>query len=171
MTDPTPQFPTLNGKRTMRVEFSFVVPGEPVPKARARVSIRAGKVRTHTPARTQNYEATVRLCGAAARPSGWPMRARYAVEITARRGAARSDLDNIVKAATDALHTVAWQNDSRVYAITARMEDGCEKPGLEVRIVAIPVRCKLKSCGGAETFYPDDEGRCETCAARARRNR
>lgn len=162
-----PNYPVLNGVRTMRVEFAFTVPGQPVPKGRGRASVRGGKVHIRTPKKTASYESAVRLIAAAARPSGWPMRARYSVIVRAFRGAARSDLDNLVKAAADGLNTIAWSDDSRVYRIDAEMSDGAEYPRLDVRIVAMPVRCKLKGCGEAETFFPDEDGRCEECQSRS----
>jgi len=164
-----PDFPILNGVRTMRVEFAFTVPGQPVPKGRGRASVRGGKVHIRTPEATVAYESTVRLIAATARPSGWPMRARYEVVVRAYRGAARSDLDNLVKAASDALNTIAWADDSRVYRIDAEMSDGAEAPRLDVRITAHPVRCSRKTCGGRETFYPDEQGRCEECQSRRAR--
>ena len=180
MTDPTPRFPVLNGKRTMAVEFRFVVPGEPVPKQRAR----AGKGgRFYTPKETENYERAVRMVATSARPTGWPMRCRYHVEMVVFRSA-RGDLDNYAKT-IDALNPrkakggkrprpavpgVLWIDDSRVYSDEHRIEDvEPAQARMEVRVVAIPVRCKLKTCGGAETYFPDDEDRCETCAAKRRR--
>lgn len=178
MTDlPTPQFPELNGRRTMAVECSFVVPGEPVPKQRAR----AGKGgRFYTPKETENYERTVRMVALSARPTGWPMRCRYHVEMVVFRSA-RGDLDNYAKT-IDALNPrkakgsrpavpgVLWIDDARVYSDSHRIEDvEPARARLEVRVVATPVRCKLKSCGHAETFFPDDQDRCETCAARSKR--
>lgn len=151
------------------MEFSFVVPGHPVPKARARVSFRDGKAHAHTPKKTENYEATVRLFAASARPSGWPMRARYEVTVRALRDAARGDLDNICKAAKDACNGVAWVDDAKVYKLDAEMFDGCAEPRLEVRVVARPVHCKNERCRHRETLFPDEKGRCEGCAAAATR--
>ena len=153
------------------MEFSFVVSGHPVPKARARVVAKnaAGETRSHsfTPPKTKNYEATVRLVASSARPSGWPTRARYEVTLRALRASARGDLDNICKAVKDACNGVAWVDDARVYKLDAEMFDGAERPRVEVRVVARPIRCKLRRCGYRETLFPDEQGRCEPCAAKA----
>lgn len=151
------------------MELSFVVPGHPVPKARARVvrNKATGKMHGITPSRTASYEATVALVASSARPTGWPTRARYEVTVRALRAVARGDLDNIVKAVKDACNGVAWVDDARVYKLDAEMFDGCANPRVEVRIVARPVKCKLARCGFRETLFPDDHGRCEGCAARA----
>ena len=150
--------------------MAFVIPGHPTPKARARVvcSKKTGKTHAITPKKTASYEATIRLVAAAARPSRWPLRARYEVTIRAHRAAARGDIDNICKGVADGCNGVAWVDDARVYKLDAEMFDDAHEPRTEVLIVAIPVRCKLMRCGGQETFFPDEQGRCETCAAAGR---
>lgn len=162
----------------MMHDYRILVPGEPVPKARAR----AGKGgRFYTPKETEEYEKRVRLVALAAKPSGWPMRCRYRIDVTVCRSD-RGDLDNYIKAALDAVNPrkakggkrprvavpgVLWIDDSRVHELAARIVNVL--PGearLELRVTALPVRCERKTCGGRETFYPDDQGRCEDCAAR-----
>ena len=44
----------------------FVVPGEPVPKARPRFTMQGGKARTYTPTNSAAYETTVGLLALAA---------------------------------------------------------------------------------------------------------
>lgn len=149
------------------MELSFVVPGHPTPKARGRTVRKEGKTHTFTPAKTANYEATVRLVASSARPSGWPLRARYEVTLRALRAVARGDLDNICKAVKDACNGVAWVDDARVYKLDAEMFDGCENPRVEVRVVARPVKCKNERCGRRETLFPDEQGRCEVCSAKS----
>lgn len=153
------------------MQVSFVVPGHPVPKARARVSFRkdgAGEVKAHahTPKKTVSFEATVRLAAAAARPARWPLRARYTVRLAVFLAHERGDLDNFLKSCGDACNGVLWHDDSVKYLREAamRVESDPAQPRLEVTVVASPVPCELSKCGRRETFYPDDKGRCEECA-------
>lgn len=152
------------------MEMSFVVPGHPVPKARARVSFRNGKAHAHTPAKTQNFEATVRLCAASARPSGWPLRARYALHLGVFLPHERGDLDNYLKSVGDACNGILWHDDSVKYVGEVSMLAAIDqvRPRVEVRLVATPAHCKLVGCGHAPTLFPDDEGRCEDCSTTTR---
>jgi len=153
------------------MEMSFTVHGQPVPKARARVALRGRKVRSYTPDKTLDYEGTIRLVASAARPTKWPMRARYNLIVKAFRAVARGDLDNIVKSVKDACNRVTWVDDARVRELHAEMFEGSSDPRIEVRIVAIAVACKLVRCGHQMTLYADDEGRCESCAVWAAERR
>lgn len=169
------------------MEVRFTVPGEPVPKERPRFATRgrSGKAlavpRVYTPPTTEEYEKRVRLVAQAARPTGWPMRCDYRVAITVYR-AARGDWDNYAKAIMDALNPrrakggrrprpavpgVLWSDDARSSGGTVSTEPAEGNPRVEVSVMAFPVRCKLKGCGGQTTLYPDEQGRCETCAAKA----
>lgn len=150
------------------MECRFTVPGEPVPKGRPRVvrNKATGRVHGVTPKKTASFEGLVRLCAASARPAGWPMRCDYKVEIVAvmpRRGV---DLDNAVKSLLDGCNTVLWADDAQVSAINALRILDPDKPLTEIAVTALPVRCKLKGCGHRETLYPDEDGRCENCAAK-----
>lgn len=170
------------------MEVRFTVPGEPVPKERPRFATtgRGGKAlavpRVYTPKSTEEYEKRVRLVAQAAKPTGWPMRCRYVTFVAVYRSIERGDDDNYLKAVKDALNPrrakggkrprpavpgVLWSDDGRGRKSTVEIFDGDPHPRTEVRIVAVPVRCKLKGCGGRETFYPDADGRCEGCASKA----
>ena len=110
--------------------ITFVVPGEPVAKARARVALRGGKVHAYTPKRTEDYERAVALAAKAAAvtrlagpvaldvvavfevPASWS-RARREAAIGAPH-TSRPDGDNIAKAVADALNGIAWDDDSQV---------------------------------------------------------
>lgn len=92
---------------------SFVVPGEAVPKQSFRFS-RGGSFQ---PERVTNWQAVVRLCGQAARPS--PTRdqraEKWGVVLTVYRKSRRAvDVDNLAKAILDALQGVFWDNDNQV---------------------------------------------------------
>lgn len=163
-------------------DFVFVVPGEPVPKARARVStrqVRTAKgsktiVRMYTPAETEAYEAKVRLIAQAHRPTGWPLDCHYEVQLVVCR-TTPGDWDNYSKAAVDSLNPrrakrgkrghpaipgVLWADDRLVRKASVAVYDVERQPHLCFRVIAHPVYCS--HCGG-KTFYPV-EGRCEACA-------
>lgn len=114
----------------MRV--AFVVPGPPVPKARARV------VNGHafTPKRTADYEKHVQKCAMAALSRvAWRTDApAYALRVVVHRAARRGDLDNFIKACSDALNGVAWVDDARVLELWGRMGVDPARPRVEVEI-------------------------------------
>lgn len=166
----------------------FVVPGEPVPKERARVATkgrRGAKLETpriYTPKSTEEYEKRVRMVALAARPQNWPLRCDYRVSIAIYR-TLRGDWDNYTKSIMDGLNPkrgkggkkprpavpgALWIDDCRSSGGTVTMETVESNPRVEVRVMAFPVRCKLSRCGGAKTLYPDEKGRCEACQARSR---
>lgn len=93
------------------MKASFTVPGQPVPKARAR----AGKRGHYTPKATRDYERAIGLCWEAHRPSGWPLDARYKIYVVATFSDNRCrDLDNVLKSVCDGLNGKAWTDDHRV---------------------------------------------------------
>lgn len=139
------------------VRIFFVVPGEPVPKARPRFTMQGGKARTYTPTSSAAYETTIGLLAHAAMHGREPLQGAVHVQVQAffpvprtwskkRKAAAswhasRPDLDNVVKAALDGLNRVAFADDGQVasvyatkaYSATPRLEVsvyeiGAEKP-------------------------------------------
>lgn len=140
----------------------FTVPGAPVPKGRARVvrSKSTGQVRGITPARTVNFEATVRIVAASARPSGWPMQCEYKVWIHAVRATRNGgDNSNIAKAIEDACNTVLWVDDRQVCEVHVTRDLDPSNPRTEVRIEAVPVRCVR--CHNYTLLLNED--RCPDC--------
>lgn len=133
----------------------FVVPGEPVPKARPRFTMQGGKARTYTPTSSAAYETTVGLLAhAAMRAQGVsePMNGALHVHVQAffpvphswskkRKAAAswhasRPDLDNIVKSALDGLNRVAFADDGQVASVYATKAYSAT-PRLEVAVYEI----------------------------------
>lgn len=101
------------------MKTSFIVPGQPIPKGRPRVT----RFGTYTPKRTQQFEASIRQAweeaGAVRFPDGTPLflsvYARFPIpKRTPKRDAPgmvgapylkdHGDIDNIVKAVMDALN-------------------------------------------------------------------
>lgn len=117
--------------------ISFLVPGSPVGKERARVVHREGqKPRAFTPRKTEHYEARVKACaweamqqsGVRALPTG-PLFVRVlvrpeGVEVTVSEAdpgfeSGTPDLDNVFKTVADAMNGVVYQDDRQVAQIQA----------------------------------------------------
>jgi Holliday junction resolvase RusA-like endonuclease len=103
--------------------LSFVVPGPPVPKARARTFPGpGGHMLTLTPRKTARYERQVAALALLAsmtylRRTGarWPFDAPW-FRLSCRFYCARNqgDLSNFVKSIEDALNAVVWTDDRAV---------------------------------------------------------
>jgi crossover junction endodeoxyribonuclease RusA len=109
----------------------FLIPGAPVPKGRPRV------YRGHavTPKRTRDYERDVRAI-AQARMVGQPVPSGP-VSVTVNvfcADARRRDLDNCVKALTDALNGIAYEDDAQICVLYATKELDREYPRAVVMV-------------------------------------
>lgn len=104
--------------------LSFTVPGEPTPKARARVV----KGRTYTPERTRLAEEAVMweaIKAGAVRVFSPPESGRRADSVShfgllvmaycKSKRAINSDEDNFLKLVQDALEGIVWHNDNQVF--------------------------------------------------------
>lgn len=117
----------------MTRSFTFIVPGQPTPKARPRVTARGA----YTPKRTQLAEARVLEHFLAADnapaspldvpvtlavhavfdvPKSWSRKRRSAA--FASPMTSRPDADNIAKLVTDALNGVLYADDAQIHALT-----------------------------------------------------
>jgi len=111
-------------------EFTFTIPGGPVPKGRPRL----GKGHVYTPKKTKDYEQKVAaLCLMARRkaklkPFEGPVEVAvmvlpFAVQVTVREmdegEVTRTDLDNVCKAALDGMNGVAYKDDRQVLHLEA----------------------------------------------------
>jgi Holliday junction resolvase RusA-like endonuclease len=116
---------------------TVVIAGEPVAKARPRVTRRSV---TYTPAHTRKYEAHARLAAQLAMGDRPPIEVPVRLELVAelpipvswsgrRRALAvtgdllptsRPDVDNYIKAGLDSLNEIVVRDDSQVIEITAR---------------------------------------------------
>jgi Holliday junction resolvase RusA-like endonuclease len=98
---------------TRTLVAQFTVPGEPVSKARARVTSRGA----FTPQKTRDAEA---LVAATYRASPHPTRLfeksdKYELEVTFYLGSLRQrDSDNMAKLVADALNKIAYDDDSQI---------------------------------------------------------
>ena len=132
-------------------KIRITIAGHPVGKGRARtVRTRDGRVMSFTPERTRRWEENARLqaqtcmagrspltgpvalrvCAYLAVPSSWPAWKREAALHGHVRPTGKPDLDNILKAAKDAMNGVLWIDDAqvvlvvtdKVYSDTPRVE-------------------------------------------------
>ncbi len=122
------------------------------------------------------------------RPTGWPMRCRYRVDLLIFRSE-RGDKDNYEKSALDSVNPrrakykgkgakrrvvrpavpgVLWLDDGRVYEGSQAIRDVEPMDArLEVTVTALPVTCSRDACT-ATTLYPDEDGRCSACPVKHR---
>lgn len=151
----------------------FVVPGEPVPKARPRFTMQGGKARTYTPTSSAAYETTIGLLAHAAMQGREPMQGAVHVQVQAffpvpqswskkRKAAAkwhasRPDLDNVVKSALDGLNRIAFADDgqvasifaSKAYSATPRLEVAVYEIGAQKPPICAPEAQTQCRCGGS----------------------
>jgi Holliday junction resolvase RusA-like endonuclease len=125
----------VRGSASIARRIAFTVPGDPVPKGRARVAVTAaGKVRPYTPKRTHEYEDAIgnAWIGEGPRPPQFAGAVRVSIRV--RERVYPSDLDNYVKAVLDALNGLAWADDRQVEVIDATIERKQQEPGIDVTI-------------------------------------
>lgn len=120
----------------------FIVPGQPVPKARARVVRKPGQ-RPHsfTPARTLWFERSVMAYAMSAIGAGRLPRwgaARVDVLILATfADNRRRDIDNVAKSVLDALNGVIWADDAQVDGLRIVRSLDRKNPQTEVVITRL----------------------------------
>lgn len=121
--------------------LSFTIPGEPVPKARAR-TVRG---HTYTPERTRGAEAWVGVHARRAIVLDWekgvytpyPNDEHYGLKVTAyckSKRAIRSDGSNFLKLVEDALNGIVWADDWQVFDTRCLKVPVTENPRTEVFI-------------------------------------
>lgn len=121
---------------------SFTVPGAPVGKGRPRAFRRGNGIAMHTPEKTANYEALVRMVAAESMAGAAPMLGAVAVDLcidltppaswsNRKRDQAvagewvptsKPDIDNTIKAIFDAMNGVVWGDDRQVAALAAKKQ-------------------------------------------------
>lgn len=124
-------------------ELRFVVPGEPVP-AQMGTLLPGGGVATKGKqlARVRQYKDHVRLRSMVAiNAKGWRASPEetFIVELDAFVGNERTiDVDNIAKAALDAIKGTVFPDDRQVVDLRVRKWLHKSEPRLEVRVVRVP---------------------------------
>lgn len=122
----------------MAAMISFTIPGQPVPKGRPKFARRGSFVQAYTPEKTASYENLVKLHAAQAMQGAAPMVGPLALDLmlfvaipkaTTKRDRARisvgafhptkkPDLDNVLKAITDAMSGIVYEDDAQIVRIT-----------------------------------------------------
>lgn len=117
----------------------FTIPGSPVAKGRPKLTTIGGMARAYTPAKTRNYEALVRVAAQEAMsgrplmdgplhlyvgvylgiPDSWSKRKKAAALEQLVLPTKKPDVDNVIKAVSDGMNTVAFTDDSRIVNLTA----------------------------------------------------
>lgn len=114
---------------------SFVIQGEPVPCARARVIWAKGKMLGVTPRKTSGYEQLVGFHALASRPREWRQDwASYSLTIAVYRAIRRGDGDNYAKAVADGCTGILWTNDSSIHRWVIEIHDDLVHPRIEVTV-------------------------------------
>lgn len=97
------------------------IPGPPVPKGRPRVT----RFGTHTPSRTREYEARVRLAmEQAVAQCDWPTDREYRVRIAVYRERRQGDTANFAASVCDAGNGVVWDDDRQISSLQCDRFDG-----------------------------------------------
>jgi Holliday junction resolvase RusA-like endonuclease len=139
--------------------LSVTVPGEPVPKSRARL----GRGRAYTPAATTTAEQRF----------GWAFRAAkvarndhddLGLRVVFRASThQRRDLDNCIKLVCDAANGIVWRDDVQVTRIEADMIRGVDDPGTTVEVwIARARERRCEACGAG----PLTAGQAKYCSKR-----
>jgi len=123
---------------TPKKEFTFEIPGEPIPKKRPRFCSTGMRVRTYDIQKdqTQNIRKHIMLQMGKERiisrlqgpimvfmyfflpiPSSWSLKRSNEVEGTPHRG--KPDLDNLIKMYSDAMNGLIYADDSQIAIITS----------------------------------------------------
>lgn len=117
----------------------FTVAGPPVGKQRARVfRDKQGKTRAVTPLKTRQYEQAIANLARIHIGKDWPLDRRYKLQVRFTGG--RTDADNVLKAVSDALEGIAYNNDRQVDSAQAERSDPKLKlsPRTTIRIEVLP---------------------------------
>lgn len=130
------------------------IPGDPVAKGRPRATAIGGQARMYTPATTRAYEQRVAIAAREAMAKAPPMEGALSVSIeitmpipvswSKRKQAealaglvmptGRPDLDNLIKALTDACNWIVWRDDAQIVRLMAEKRYG-EQPGAVVSVI------------------------------------
>jgi Holliday junction resolvase RusA-like endonuclease len=136
------------------MEINFWIPGDPVPKARARVTMRGGKPRAYTPIQTKKYEElaggiAAQIMGSAEPlktpvrlliefgigiPRSWSQKRRDAAIAGLYVPTVKPDLTNLVKSIEDGMNGIVYRDDSQiVYMVVAKYY--ASTPGAKVCVI------------------------------------
>lgn len=114
--------------------ITIIIPGEPVPLARARVGPRGGKTPPKSAAAKERI-AYLTKQELSRYPEEFPLFAEFGVVVRFYEGVRpwehQCDLDNCVKLLNDALNGIVWADDRLVAFTESRIFRGCRNPRTE----------------------------------------
>lgn len=117
-------------------EVRFEVAGVPRTNHRARSFVdEDGQLRHRKAKPFAQWKRSVALQARVARPRGWPLGARYAVEVVGFMPAERYDADNL-RGVLDACEGVLWANDRQVRPVVYHYGVDKDRPRVLVHVVA-----------------------------------
>lgn len=94
----------------------LVIPGKPVPKARARVRFYDGRVMSYTPPKTREFEKAIRVYASHA---GVRLQRGRLATVMIFQTNGPGDIDNLIKSVHDGLNKIAWEDDRQIKAVLA----------------------------------------------------
>jgi len=118
-------------------ECFFVVPGAPVPKARVRTVVHAGRTMSFTPKKTRAYEKAVKTIAAAAwphGPTGHPIKLALTFYC---HNKVRRDIDNLCKSVLDPLNGIVYVDDSQIFYLLAQKFVDRTHPRVDIQITEV----------------------------------
>lgn len=138
---------------TRSIMIEFFIPGDPVPKGRARHARVGAGVRTYTPAKTAKYEAAVKTAARAAMagaeaisspvrlslvirlaaPSSWSKKRRAEAYGRMIAPTKKPDASNVVKSVEDGMNGVVYRDDSQIVQLVVSKVYS-PWPGVAVRV-------------------------------------
>ena len=141
---------------------SFIVPGEPQGKGRAKIVRIGGFSRMATPQKTVAYEGLVShaaqqaMSGAAmflgpcrieldvlcSVPASWSQKKQREALEGSTRPAKKPDADNVLKAVCDGINGVVWKDDVQAVEVLLRKVYAAT-PGVRVRVASLDLRAPV----------------------------
>lgn len=162
-----------------RIVLTFVSPGEPVSKSRARFTGKGSKTRAYTPEKTRQAEENMgwlaRQAGATGQADGDSSFGLFTMFFCGTWQ--RRDADNMLKLVSDALTGVVWKDDDQVVEMSARLQRGVDDPRTHVAVyrclTSRPPTNPCEICGSPVRQYKSQTNRyCSSeCSGQARRRR
>lgn len=124
----------------MTFRIQFIVPGQPVAKARPKFARQGNFVTTYTPAKTQSYENLVKLAASQAMagiepsaeplalevhlhmqvPASWSNKKRLLAIQGHILPTKKPDADNVLKGLKDGCNGIVWRDDAQVVEVLLR---------------------------------------------------
>lgn len=130
-------------------EFHCRVDGNPVAQGRPRLTTRGRFLHAYDPEKSRDWKRTVHyaVCQQMSEkrmlaPIDGPLALAIRFDLMRPKSvrssypAKRPDIDNLVKACTDALNGVLWRDDSQIVELAAEKRYA-ERPGVEIHVRAL----------------------------------